>query len=89
MRQVSPDDTVLFEIYIQRPLRDFAQDLAGLGGDRLSFGTALQPLEKVAKFGPARRVPTIRPIYLPHRRRMLQWWADFVEKPTNVIQIAA
>ncbi len=28
-------------------------------------------------------------IYLPQRRRMLQWWADFVEKPTNVHQIAA
>ena len=28
-------------------------------------------------------------IYLPHRRRMLQWWADFVEKPTNVHRIAA
>ncbi|MGA7674936.1 MAG: integrase arm-type DNA-binding domain-containing protein [Rhizomicrobium sp.] len=28
-------------------------------------------------------------IYLPHRRRMLQWWADFVEKPTNVYRIAA
>jgi integrase len=28
-------------------------------------------------------------IYLPHRRRMLQWWADFVEKPVNVIEIAA
>lgn len=28
-------------------------------------------------------------IYLPHRRRMLQWWADFVEKPSNVIEIAA
>ncbi len=28
-------------------------------------------------------------IYLPHRRRMLQWWADFVEKPTNIFRIAA
>jgi len=28
-------------------------------------------------------------IYLPHRRRMLQWWADFIEKPTNVFRIAA
>lgn len=28
-------------------------------------------------------------IYLPQRRRMLQWWADFVEKPTNIHQIAA
>jgi integrase len=28
-------------------------------------------------------------IYLPHRRQMLQWWADFVEKPTNVYRIAA
>ncbi len=28
-------------------------------------------------------------IYLPHRRRMLQWWADFVEKPTSVYRIAA
>jgi integrase len=28
-------------------------------------------------------------IYLPHRRRMLQWWADFVEKPTNIYRIAA
>jgi integrase len=28
-------------------------------------------------------------IYLPHRRRMLQWWADFVEKPVSVIEIAA
>jgi integrase len=28
-------------------------------------------------------------LYLPHRRRMLQWWADFVDKPTNVFQIAA
>ncbi len=24
-------------------------------------------------------------IYLRHRRRMLQWWADFVEKPVSVI----
>jgi integrase len=28
-------------------------------------------------------------IYLPYRRRMLQWWADFVEKPVSVIEIAA
>lgn len=28
-------------------------------------------------------------IYLPHRRRMLQWWADFIEKPTNAFRIAA
>jgi integrase len=28
-------------------------------------------------------------VYLPHRRRMLQWWADFVEKSTNVHRIAA
>jgi integrase len=28
-------------------------------------------------------------IYLPHRRRMLQWWADLVEKPANVMEIAA
>ncbi|MEI9991628.1 MAG: site-specific integrase [Rhizomicrobium sp.] len=28
-------------------------------------------------------------IYLAHRRRMLQWWADFVEKPTNIYRIAA
>jgi len=28
-------------------------------------------------------------IYLPHRRRMLQWWADFVEEPTSVFRVAA
>ncbi|MBL6938190.1 MAG: integrase arm-type DNA-binding domain-containing protein [Alphaproteobacteria bacterium] len=28
-------------------------------------------------------------LYLSHRRRMLQWWADFVEKPTSVYRIAA
>jgi integrase len=28
-------------------------------------------------------------IYLGHRRRMLQWWADFVEKPTCVYRFAA
>jgi hypothetical protein len=28
-------------------------------------------------------------IYLPHRRRMLQWWTDFVDQQTIVSQIAA
>jgi integrase len=28
-------------------------------------------------------------IYLPQRRRMLQWWADFLENPVSVIEIVA
>jgi integrase len=28
-------------------------------------------------------------VYLSHRRRMLQWWADFVENPKSIYQIAA
>jgi integrase len=28
-------------------------------------------------------------VYLKHRARMLQWWADFVDQQTNICQIAA
>jgi integrase len=28
-------------------------------------------------------------VYLNHRRRMLQWWADFIEQQTRTFRVAA